>query len=260
MTMTRVLAIETSTELLGVAVVDQGGVVSEFSVKKARIHSKMLLPLCISAVETAGLDLESFDCIAVSAGPGSFTGLRIGCATAQGLALAFGKAVAMIPTFEIYLRQCSVYPSVAIVQGKAKSQTVCAFYQRPSAGKPSGAGEGEDGFHRLYGFQEIEPIGAKSYDEFFEVLDKAKISVWVTGDAAKEFTRVAQEAGRSDVKAVDEILMLPRPAVAGLIGLQMFEKGQVVEPSSAVPKYYRRSQAEVVFAKGKARVAHEEFS
>ena len=69
--MNKILAIETSTELLGVSVADDTGILSELTVVQARIHSEMLLPLCIQALEAAGLTPESVGCFAVSSGPGS---------------------------------------------------------------------------------------------------------------------------------------------------------------------------------------------
>lgn len=239
-----ILAIETSTRLLGVAVVDDTGIRCELIMVQPRIHSKMLLPLCMQALDMVGLTPENVDCLAVSNGPGSFTGLRIGCATVQGLGFAANKPVVQVPTVEVYLRQCSAYPAVGIVQGKSKSQTVCALYKKASGLRHT------SGFWNLYGFEEIVPIGAKTYTEFCNDLSKTSIGpVWVTGDAAIEFCEVAREAGLHEVSVAGDHIRLPRPGVVGLIGMRMFKRGKVVSPSSVVPEYYRRSQAEVVFAK-----------
>ncbi|HHY17153.1 MAG TPA: tRNA (adenosine(37)-N6)-threonylcarbamoyltransferase complex dimerization subunit type 1 TsaB [Firmicutes bacterium] len=255
----RILAIETSTELLGVSVVDDTGMHFETTIVQARIHSEMLLPLCIQALETAGLAPESIDCLAVSSGPGSFTGLRIGSATVQGFALALKKPVARVPTFEVYLRQCSAYENVGVVQGKARGQTVCALYTKvPST---SGGPCGLPGFWSLYGFEQIVPVAAKSYEDFCENLRKVDSGpVWMTGDAAADFCRVASDSGTCDVRLVDEYFRLPRPGIVGLIGLRMLREGDTVHPSLAIPEYYRRSQAEVVLAQKKARETSDEES
>ena len=73
------LAVETSTDLLGVSVVNSKGVLSEVTTSRPRVHSAMLLPLSVEALKMADLSIEDIDCFAVSHGPGSFTGLRIGC-------------------------------------------------------------------------------------------------------------------------------------------------------------------------------------
>ncbi len=164
----RILAIETSTELLGVSVVDDTGMHFETTIVQARIHSEMLH--CVSRLwRQQAWPLESIDCLAVSSGPGFFTGLRIGSATA-GFALALKKPVARVPTFEVYLRQCSAYENVGVVQGKARGQTVCALYTKvPST---SGGPCGLPGFWSLYGFEQIVPVAAKSYEDFCENLRK----------------------------------------------------------------------------------------
>ena len=85
--------------------------------------------------------------------------------------------------------------------------------------------------------------------------------VWITGDAAALFCQNAPSLGAYDVRPVDEYLLLPRPGIVGLIGRRMFREGDTVEPSSALPEYYRRSQAEVVFAKKRNEGdTHEESS
>ncbi|HHX09779.1 MAG TPA: tRNA (adenosine(37)-N6)-threonylcarbamoyltransferase complex dimerization subunit type 1 TsaB [Firmicutes bacterium] len=245
----RILAIETSTELLGVALVDDTGIRCEFTAVEPMIHSKMLLPLSKHALETVGWAPHDLDCLAVSGGPGSFTGLRIGFAMAQGLGFALDKPIAKVPTFEVYLRQCSPYPRVGIVQGRARSQTVCALYEKAvpevsHGGQASGTQSG---------FNEIVPLTAMGSNEFLDYLvdylgDTASLPVWIAGDAADQFAAMAGEAGIECVRTVDSHLRLPAPGVLGLIGVEMFLEGKAVSASSALPDYYRKSQAEVVFA------------
>lgn len=239
----RVLAIETSTELLGVALVDDTGIRCEFTVIEPMIHSKMLVPLYIQALETVGWNPEDLDCLAVSAGPGSFTGLRIGFAIAQGLAFALDKPIAKVPTFQVYLRQCASYPRVGIVQGRARSQTVCALYEKAA---PEAAGDSRT----RSGFDELVPPTAVDSNRFLDYLGGTpSLPVWITGDAAEQFSKMAGEAGIEGVRPVDTHLRLPVPGILGLIGLEMFLEGNVADASSALPDYYRKSQAEVVLAR-----------
>ncbi len=248
--MTRVLAVETSTELLGVAVVDDSGIRCEFSLFKPRVHSEMLLPMCIHVMSVVGLGFEDIDCFAVSSGPGSFTGLRIGSATVQGLAFSLDKPVAKVPTFQVYLRQCSAFSKVGIVQGKAKSQRVCALYEKSETLPRTFEDSHGVGFHDKYGFSEVVPLGSLSQEEFSGYLRReTHTPVWLAGDAAQQFFSAALEEGISCLKVVDGHLRLPSPGVLGLIGFEMYLAGEVVKASLAVPEYYRRSQAEVVFTR-----------
>ena len=139
----KILAIETITVLMGTAVVSQGDIVCQMHLKIPRVHSVRLLSFCDLALTQSGIKREELDAIAVSGGPGSFTGLRIGLATAQGLALSLGINIVRVPTFEVLLFQNSCYSAVALVQGKARSQTVCALFVK---------GKGPRGFWDSYGY------------------------------------------------------------------------------------------------------------
>lgn len=242
-----ILAIETSTVLLGVAVVAGREVLWENSLQKPRVHSAMLLPMCIEALHASGVEPKDLSAVAVSSGPGSFTGLRIGCATAQGLAVGAGVGIVMVPTFEVLLRQCAHLPRIAVVQGKAKSQTVTALYERGPVGVP----EQGDSFVWPYGYRETLPIAARGMDVFLQELAKVGSGpVHVTGDAAAEFTAFSQGEGRNhaaglEIFQVEDKLRLPSPSEVGLIASRMFEEGMVVPPGEAVPRYYRKSLAEV---------------
>ena len=84
----RVLAIDSSGLTATVAVVEDEQTIAEYTVNYKKTHSQTLLPMIDEVKKMIDLDLSSIDAIAVSGGPGSFTGLRIGSATAKGLGLA----------------------------------------------------------------------------------------------------------------------------------------------------------------------------
>ncbi len=242
-----ILAIETSTVLLGVAVVGGRDVLYQNVTQKPRVHSSMLLPMCMDALDTLGLRPGDLAAVAVSAGPGSFTGLRIGCATAQGLAAGTGLGVIMVPTFEVYLAQCAGLPRIAVVQGKAKSQTVTALYVKVPVSFPAT----QNGFAVRYGYVAALPPAPRGMDEFLaEMAQQAPDPVHVTGDAAVEFTSFCQTAGRNvapglEFSLVEENLRLPSPGVVGVVASGMFREGRIVPAGEAVPMYYRKSQPEV---------------
>ncbi len=232
-----ILAIETSTVLLGVSVVAGREVVFQNSLVKPRAHSTTLLPMCLEALQKSGIELSRLSAVAVSAGPGSFTGLRIGFATAQGLALASGAGVILVPTFEVLFQQCAPYPRVAMVQGKSKAQTVTALYARSGSGT-----------------QEVIPPVARGMEEFLQELRRTgRGAIRVSGDAAAEFAarcRLSVEALAPglEVVPVPAEQRLPSPAVLGLIASRMLEEGKVVRPEEALPRYYRKSSAESLAA------------
>ena len=95
-----ILAIESSGLVASAAVVEDGLLKTEFTVNNKLTHSETLLPMVRSMLDISGLDMHKLDAIAVSAGPGSFTGLRIGAATAKGLALALNIPVISVSSLK----------------------------------------------------------------------------------------------------------------------------------------------------------------
>ena len=95
-----ILAIDSSGMTAAVALLEDGKLVAEYNVNYKKTHSQTLLPMMDEIRRITELDLRSIDCIAVAAGPGSFTGLRIGSATAKGLGLALKKPLVEVPTLE----------------------------------------------------------------------------------------------------------------------------------------------------------------
>jgi tRNA threonylcarbamoyladenosine biosynthesis protein TsaB len=100
----RILALETSTEWCGVAVGD-GARWHRCEEKAGHAHSERLLPMVDAALVEAGWSLRELDGIAFGAGPGSFTGIRIACGVAQGLAFAADLPVVPVPTLAALAQQ-----------------------------------------------------------------------------------------------------------------------------------------------------------
>ena len=235
-----ILAMETTTALLGVAIVSRGEVLDEHFIVKPWIHSAALLPMCLEALARCGASLKDVEAIAVSSGPGSFTGLRIGFATAQGLARAVGSAIVPVPTFEALLEGCASHPVLALVQGKARGQTVAALYV--------GNEESADAERR---FREVLPPAPVNIEDFAVALAGLGVpEVWVAGDAASEFAAYCNSQDRISryvrVETVGEAERLPRPAPVGLVGSRMYEAGKWVKVEEAVPMYFRKSSAETI--------------
>ena len=95
-----ILAIETATDVCGVALVQSQRVVAHRMLEEKYVHSEKLLPMIDQVLRDASLSASGVDAIAVSIGPGSFTGLRIGLSTAKGFALSLGIPVIAVPTLD----------------------------------------------------------------------------------------------------------------------------------------------------------------
>jgi tRNA threonylcarbamoyladenosine biosynthesis protein TsaB len=94
------LAIETATDVCSVAIHAEGVVIADASLHRPRQHAAHLTPLIGALLDRCDLAPDAIDAVAVSAGPGSYTGLRIGVSTAKGLAMAASADLIGVPTFE----------------------------------------------------------------------------------------------------------------------------------------------------------------
>ena len=104
----KILALDSSGLVASVAVVEDDILVAEYTMNYKKTHSQTLLPMLDQVKKAISLDLNSIDAIAVAAGPGSFTGLRIGSATAKGLGLALDKPLIGVPTVDALLTICMI--------------------------------------------------------------------------------------------------------------------------------------------------------
>lgn len=96
----KVLGIETSGLVSSVAIADDHQIICEFSTNYKKTHSVTLMPMLEEMLRLVDIDIKSIELIAVSEGPGSFTGLRIGSASAKGIAMALNIPIAPIPTLD----------------------------------------------------------------------------------------------------------------------------------------------------------------
>lgn len=97
----KILAIDSSGMPASVALLTDGILEAEYTVNNKLTHSQTLLPMIDEVTRMTGQDTSELDAIAIAAGPGSFTGLRIGSATAKGLGLALEKPIIEVPTLSL---------------------------------------------------------------------------------------------------------------------------------------------------------------
>ena len=96
----KILALDSSGLVASVAVVENDNLIAEYTMNHKKTHSQTLVPMLDEIRNMIELDMQTIDAIAVAAGPGSFTGLRIGSATAKGLGLALNKPLISVPTVD----------------------------------------------------------------------------------------------------------------------------------------------------------------
>lgn len=135
-----ILAVETATDVCGAALVHQQRVVAHRSIVDRHIHSEKLLPMVDEVLRLASVPLKSIDAIAVSIGPGSFTGLRIGLSTAKGLAVALDRPLIAVPTLDALVQEyvrsqtLTIKTTVCALIDAKRDEAFFAFYSVDAAG------------------------------------------------------------------------------------------------------------------------------
>ncbi len=224
-----VLGIDTATLACSAAVISEDMVLGEYSLQVKKTHSERLLPLINSLLHDAGLTPKDLTGVAVSSGPGSFTGLRIGVSTARALGQALGIPLAGISTLEALAAQVRHFPGLLCPLLDARRQQVyCAVFrpgEHPLRQKPD----------------RVLPL-AEVLAEF-----DGREKVLFTGDGVA-FHREAITAALGDAACFS----LPesrynRAAAVARLGLTELVAGRGKTYLELSPTYIRRSEAEVKY-------------
>lgn len=224
----RILALDSSGLVASVAVVEEDNLIAEYTIHHKKTHSQTLLPMLDEVAKMTELDTASIDAIAVAAGPGSFTGLRIGSATAKGLAYAWEKPIVEVPTVEaIAYNVCYCDRIICPIMDARRNQVYTGIYQWT-----------EDGF------QIIEKQMAISIDELLEKLQGLAGRVLFLGDGVPVFRdTICQGIGGRASFAPPHMLRQRAGAVA-VRAMEYYRQGKMADAVTHKPEYLRLSQAE----------------
>lgn len=227
-----VLGIEAATPVAGAAVVEDGRILAERLVNNRRTHSINLLPMIKAVIEEAGITPKQIEAVAVSSGPGSFTGLRIGLTTAKTLAWVWQVPVVGVSTLEALALPLSPQGQMICPILNARKNEVYASVFRGSAGQPE----------LLTG-----PL-ALGMQELVQILGQWEGPVTFLGDAVSEYKQeILDRIGDRAVFAPQSAL-LPRGAAVAELGYRKMTGGGGVPPLELQAEYIRLSEAEVKLA------------
>ena len=224
----KILGLDSSGIVASVAVVEDDVLIAEYTVNYKKTHSQTLLPMLDEIVKMTELDLNSVDAIAVAAGPGSFTGLRIGSATANGLGLALKKPLVAIPTVEglaynLYDTQGIICP----IMDARRKQVYTGIYCF------------ED--HRL---RVLEDQMAVPMEELISKLNKLGQPVTFLGDGVPVFSEMIRQELAVPFAFAPAHVNKQRAAAVAALGLEYYREGKTQTAMEHVPDYLRVSQAE----------------
>jgi tRNA threonylcarbamoyladenosine biosynthesis protein TsaB len=212
----RILAFDTSTEYLSLALLLDGETLSR-DLRAGQQHSELILPMTQELLAEAGVALRDLDCIAFGQGPGSFTGLRIGCGVAQGLAFGAELPVAPVSTL-LALAQGSGHDSVVACLDARMGEVYHAIYQRGQQGWNTMSDAG------LYSPQDVPAVEGDQW---------AGVG---SGFSAYHEPLSARYAGQ--LHQIDGT-RFPHAKDIATLAATMVAAGQTVAPDEAAPLYIR---------------------
>ena len=200
----KILGIDSSGLVASAAIADEKNIIAEFTVNNKQTHSQTLLPMIEKVVDMSGIELEQIDAIAIAAGPGSFTGLRIGSATAKGIGLALKKPIVSVPTLEGIAYRVSVFDGLT-----------CLSEQKAVD------------IHDI--LKELE-----EYDE----------KVIFLGDGVEVHRETIENELKNEFVFAPVHLSKQSAAAVAVLGSIYFEQGKAESADEHKPIYLRKSQAE----------------
>ncbi len=225
----RILALDSSGLVASVAIVEDDKVIGEYTINFKLTHSQTLLPMLDSLVKQLNLDMNTFDAIAVSGGPGSFTGLRIGAATAKGLGLALDLPLIHIPTAETMAYQLWGVSGVIVpIMDARRSQVYTGLYEYDKEGV----------------FQVIEEQKAIQMSELIGQLNEMGRNVIFLGDGVPVHQDLMKETMTVPYTLAPSFANRQRAAAVGALGVEYLKAGKLEHARDHQPDYLRASQAE----------------
>lgn len=236
----RALAIDSSGLTATVAVVEDTQTVAEYTINYKKTHSQTLLPMIDEVVKMTELDLNTIDAIAVAGGPGSFTGLRIGSATAKGLGFALNKPLIHVPTvdglaYNVYGCEDIICP----IMDARRNQVYTGIY---TFSRKAGTKEGSNLVEPV--FQVIKMQMAVSIEELAERLNRYRRPVVFLGDGVPVYENILAEKLTVPYSFAPAYMNRQRAAVVGTLGIQYYKAGKFETAEEHRPDYLRVSQAE----------------
>ena len=224
----RILAIDSSSMVATVAFTTDGVLNAEYTINHKKTHSQTLLPMIDEICKTIELEMESIDAIAISGGPGSYTGLRIGSATAKGFGLALNKPIINVPTMD------------ALAYNMFSSQYIVCPIMDARRGQV---------YTGIYRFDGTEMVIIKEQciimiDELIYELDKIGMPVMFLGDGVDTQKETIETKMSSEHYYAPASMNRHKASALASLAEIYFQDGKYENAGDHKPEYLRLSQAE----------------
>ena len=226
----KLLALDSSGLVATVAIVSEEGLLAEYTVNYKKTHSQTLLPMLDEISKMVDLDLEEVDGIAIASGPGSFTGLRIGAATAKGIGLALNIPIVPVPSLEGLAY--NIYGT---------NKLICPMMDARRMEVYTG----------LYEFKEqcfkiVSQEKAIAVEDIIDEINQIGRQVIFLGDGTAVYKDIIKDKIKVPYEFAPVHLNRQRAGAVAALGLQYFKEGRQESADIFAPEYLRVSQAERV--------------
>lgn len=228
----KILGIESSSMVASVALLTDELITVEYTVNYKKTHSQTLLPMIDTVASMVELDLSELDAIAVSGGPGSFTGLRIGAATAKGLGLALDKPLIHVPTVDaLAYNMYGCEGLVCHMMDARRGQVYAGIYRMKD------------------GMEILKPQYAADLEELLDELGRMGEPVVFLGDGVPVSLDAIRQSCRVNWRLAPPNMNRQRAASVAALGAMYYRAGRTESAAEHTPDYLRLSQAERELAK-----------
>lgn len=224
----KILAIESASIIASCAVSENDMVLGEYSLGHKKTHSEKLMPLIEKLLDDMEIDIKDIELIAISEGPGSYTGLRIGASIAKSIAYAINVPIVNIPTMKslasnIYSTDKYIVPVMDAKSGRLYS----GIYTWEN--------------DNLITFKEQFP---SNIDELVELLNNFGKPIILSGDGSENYKNIFMDKLKIEYNFSPKQFNMLSASSLVYLGYNMSLNGETINPSEFYPKYLRLSQAE----------------
>lgn len=225
----KILAFDSSGLVASVAIVQDDNLIAEYTTNYKKTHSQTLLPMLDEVVRMTETDKKSFDLLAVAAGPGSFTGLRIGSATVKGLALAWNIPVVAVPTLEaLAYNAWGSRRIICPIMDARRRQVYTGLYRF-------------DKDDKMEVLMDQVPM---DIDELIEVLGDRGEEVLFVGDGIDVYADTIRQKMTVPFSFAPAHMNKQRAGSVAVAAKKRYEEGIYTSGDDFAPEYLRQSQAE----------------
>ncbi len=228
----KILGIETATNVCSVCVLENSQLIAEYTTNITKTHSQRLMPMIEHVLANVELIPKDIGAIAVSIGPGSFTGVRIGISAAKGMAMALDIKIVEVSTLDgIAYNLMDLYPGqICVITDARRKQVYTALYEKSKIKNQK---------------SKVKKLTEDIALPIEELIKKIKKRTIFIGNATKLYADLLKKGLGNLAQIAPQYLSIPRASSIALSGVESLKEGKGLSHFDVKPNYVRLSDAEI---------------